>query len=239
MGWDVRDGTDGYSMHPQCDHFTTDNDFMLVFLKRPLYGNVKLITLNSNPNLPAIGRAVTATGWGDTDARDDVVTLSDRLRVANANVISDARCDASRGTIGGWHESYEGQITNSMLCARAVRRDGCQGDFGGPLVLRNTDVQVGVVSWGVGCANANFPGVYARVSSAFDWIETTACEKSEYAFEAWFDCTGHDRMSSVRKNDGSSHAKDFARGYNKRGLMSMTNDALGIISSLLGANDRS
>ncbi len=241
-GWDVRDGTDGYSMHPQYDQFTTDNDFMLVFLKRPLYGNVKLVKLNSNPNLPAIGRTVTAMGWGDTDARDDVVTLSDRLRVANVNVISNARCDTSRGTIGGWHESYEGQITKNMLCARAVGRDGCQGDSGGPLVLRNTDVQVGVVSWGIGCANANFPGVYARVSSAYDWIEATACEGSDYANEAGFDCTGHDRMSSVRSNgdnDGSSHAKDFAGGYNNRGLLSITNDALDIISSLLGVKDRS
>lgn len=46
-----------------------------------------------------------------------------------------------------------------------------KGDSGGPLVfkiIQGADVQVGVVSWGMGCAHEDFPGVYSRVSSAYD-----------------------------------------------------------------------
>jgi trypsin len=56
---------------------------------------------------------------------------------------------------------------------------------GGPLVIRGNDgsgaddVQVGVVSWGIGCANKNFPGVYSRISEAYDWIKSEVCSKSQ------------------------------------------------------------
>lgn len=46
-----------------------------------------------------------------------------------------------------------------------------QGDSGGPLVC---DGRVyGVVSWGKGCADAQFPGVYTAVSMFRRWIDNT------------------------------------------------------------------
>ena len=56
---------------------------------------------------------------------------------------------------------------------------------GGPLVIRGKDsngaddIQVGLVSWGVGCASKHFPGVYARISEAYDWIQDEVCSKSQ------------------------------------------------------------
>ena len=36
---------------------------------------------------------------------------------------------------------------------------------GGPLFDKDNDALVGIVSWGIGCANEKYPGVYAQVSS--------------------------------------------------------------------------
>lgn len=44
-----------------------------------------------------------------------------------------------------------------------------QGDSGGPLL--NNNVQIGIVSYGEGCADPNNPGVYVRVSQYLDWID--------------------------------------------------------------------
>ena len=47
-----------------------------------------------------------------------------------------------------------------------------QGDSGGPLFVNG--VQVGVTSYGNGCADPNYAGVYARVTTYLDWIATTS-----------------------------------------------------------------
>ena len=71
---------------------------------------------------------------------------------------------------------YGDWITNRMICASrstgSIIKDSCQGDSGGPLIDKLTGKQVGIVSWGKDCADPNYPGVYSKVQSEIDWINS-------------------------------------------------------------------
>lgn len=70
-------------------------------------------------------------------------------------------------------------IDNRIICAGFARggKDACQGDSGGPLMLGTNEkthlryYQVGVVSYGLKCAEPGYPGVYTRITSFLDWIQ--------------------------------------------------------------------
>lgn len=167
-------------LHPKYDinkaNVDWQFDFALLFLTRPTMTQAKVIELNSNPNLPRGGSLVSVLGWGDTHASDTVRIPATQLQVANLRIMSNRKCDSITGRYGEYSVSYRGFIHNSMVCAKNRNRDTCQGDSGGPLAWRGK--QVGVTSWGVGCNNRNFPGVYARVSSAYKWIRRNVCSLS-------------------------------------------------------------
>lgn len=76
--------------------------------------------------------------------------------------------------VGGTANYPPGYITPDMLLAGEAGKDACQGDSGGPLVVDDGHgwyKVAGVVSWGVGCGMAGYPGVYARVSYFENWLD--------------------------------------------------------------------
>ncbi|XP_058791263.1 trypsin-1-like [Phymastichus coffea] len=109
------------------------------------------------------GQMGIATGWGATEEGGPV---SNHLREVSVPILSNAECRASK---------YPARkITDNMLCAgyKQGQKDSCQGDSGGPLHIKYDALHriVGVVSWGEGCAQPGYPGVYTRVNRFLTWI---------------------------------------------------------------------
>jgi trypsin len=165
-------------VHPLYDDNNLGYDQMLVILDGE--SSATPVAINRDPSVPAAGDEVISMGWGLTEANNDA-SASPVLKEVSLFVIDNDECEQSKSS-GSWSsESYEGSISSDMLCATDEGEDSCQGDSGGPLIIAgsNGDVQVGVVSWGYGCASYGFPGVYSRVSFDAEWIDSNVCLYSD------------------------------------------------------------
>ena len=157
-------------MHPDYDDDSMINDVALLKLERPL-NDVEIISINGNTSLPKSGTNSTVIGWG---ALSEDGQYPDVLRQVTLPIVSNATANKP--------QSYNGAITGQMLAAglKDGGKDSCQGDSGGPLVVNQGGnwLQVGVVSWGHGCARPDNYGIYARLSSLKDWINERMGEES-------------------------------------------------------------
>lgn len=158
-------------MHPGFDENTMDNDIALLQLATPL--TLSPLIQPIDPLLPSDeatlafeGRLAAVTGWGATGG-GSAATL---LQQVSVPLISTPACRS--GAYG-----YGSSITDNMICAGYSfgGKDSCRGDSGGPLVVpndRGSYVLAGVVSWGTGCAEPRYPGVYTRVANYKSWLES-------------------------------------------------------------------
>jgi V8-like Glu-specific endopeptidase len=153
-------------VHPQFDPSKLNHDMTLLKLKKKAVINdyVKPVCLASNTDNPATGTPTVIIGWGTTsEGGQDSPTL---LQVT-IPVYDQKKC----------HDEYVSMgynVDETMICAALDQGgvDSCQGDSGGPLMIQKDDGNwyiEGIVSWGRGCAEANYAGVYGRVSALIDW----------------------------------------------------------------------
>jgi trypsin len=146
-------------IHPDWDPNAISPDVALLRLASPVNGVTPIRLAGSGDDrFEAAGTPLTVIGWGNTDSRPNHAEFANELREVVVPVVSDAVCD----------KAYGGFITvETMLCAGEKGADSCGGDSGGPLFATSagTRIQMGVVSFGIGCAKQHFPGVYAEVNS--------------------------------------------------------------------------
>ncbi|XP_012287956.1 trypsin-1-like [Orussus abietinus] len=146
--------------HPLFDQRTHNNDIALLKVSVPFNFNdlVHPIPLAYSGQTPTTGSAAMVSGWGSFSTNSPA--LSTYLQSVVIPVIDNSTCN----------KLLNGRITANMLCAGPLTggKDACAGDGGGPLVVNG--FLHGIVSWGVGCAQRNSPGVYTNVSALRLWI---------------------------------------------------------------------
>ena len=165
----ARRTVEAVQVHPNWNPATMDNDIALLRLSAPITG-ARASNASLLPSSPArsrgfafAGPCALVSGWG---TRHSVaMVLQNQLQAVNVLIVNQAECP----------RAYPGGITANMNCTGLPEggRDSCQGESGGPLVVRR--LGDGRVSRGQGCAELGLHGVYARVSPYLDWIQATVC----------------------------------------------------------------
>lgn len=160
--------------HPNYNSRNLDFDYSIFKIRDsfdfsvPQIGKVELPEFNYEFEA---GTYCTVSGWGNTQ---NVEESSEILRAVDVPKVHIDECRAA-------YEGFSIQVTDRMMCAGYEEggKDACQGDSGGPLILTGSRILVGVVSWGFGCAQPNFPGVYARVAPVKPWIQLNIRDDTE------------------------------------------------------------
>ncbi|WP_189599247.1 S1 family peptidase [Streptomyces lateritius] len=142
----------------------TGKDWALIKLASPINS---LPTLKIAETTAYNSGTFTVAGWGATREGG---AQQRYLRKATVPFVSDASCQAAYGS---------SLVPSEEICAGYNEGgvDTCQGDSGGPMFRRDNAgawIQVGIVSWGEGCARPGYPGVYTEVSTFASAIKSAA-----------------------------------------------------------------
>lgn len=104
---------------------------------------------------------IFSAGWG---YQQEKTTIANVLQQVQVPVIENRECKNRYRKIGELRDKT--QFSGKVLCAGYMEggKDACQGDSGGPLMLplyqngKFPYYQIGVISYGAGCARPKIPG---------------------------------------------------------------------------------
>ena len=147
-------------VYPNYNHNTDDSD--LALLELDFHTNVLPIAISVND--APVDLLTTVVGWGELE--DGSGTFPIDLHEVEVPIVSRSICESTYGS----------DFTQNMICAGYSKgeKDTCQSDSGGPLMgLQYGEyVQIGVTSWGAGCAKPELYGIYTRLSKFESWINS-------------------------------------------------------------------
>jgi uncharacterized repeat protein (TIGR01451 family) len=147
-------------------------------------------------DLVADTKMAMVTGWGSLNAFYPV--YADHLHQVTVPVVDNDICNKAYTKLG-----HRNQIDATMICAGFVEggKDSCKGDSGGPLMALDRAgqwKQIGIVSSGYGCAEAEAYGIYVRVPLFINWIYGSGGNTFINAPIWVFDAQGHRAQTAAR-----------------------------------------
>ncbi|XP_035892188.1 venom protease-like [Anopheles stephensi] len=167
-----------YISHPSYDTFDGHSDLAILYLSETVKFNTQIKPICLPTTDPVRSADFTGynpfiAGWGRTKETGFEAKVLQELQIP---ILENEECSQLYKKIRKLFSQK--QFNDAVLCAGRLEggKDSCQGDSGGPLMLpylvnrKFHYFQIGVVSYGVGCARAEIPGVYTRVAKFVDWI---------------------------------------------------------------------
>ncbi len=167
-------------IHPdyQADRYT--RDAALLRLGAPTAIAPIRLAGPGDDGLEANGTPVRVYGWGLTmlqlPAVPSLGSTADRLQVVDVPIVGDAECGL-HFLVDLYAVGIPSPTPAAHVCAAGLLKDSCNGDSGGPLVAQSPTgpVQLGIVSYGLGCALPTHPGIYTEVNdpAVLGWLTAT------------------------------------------------------------------
>jgi trypsin len=191
--------------NPNYNTITLERDVAIFKLVDPVL-TIQPVQIDFDPSTPADNQRVDVFGFGQTT---DGGSLPNILQTVDIQVIPFADCNDANSYAGTINDAVmicagrpQGGAVSRLNCVEHLSchykflskddtlltlsqtfQDSCNGDSGSPLIVPGadfrTDTVVGLVSFGSGCAQANFPGVYTRLSSVATFIFNQICAFSD------------------------------------------------------------
>ncbi|XP_021949857.1 trypsin-1 [Folsomia candida] len=152
--------------HEEFDDVSYKNDIALFKLASPLTFSSCVQPGKIATQGTQAAKKLLACGWGRTRSGGQA---SDTLLKVTVPLQPDSKCERA------YRNKPYPFLRESEICAGEGGKDTCQGDSGGPLhqgVSSSDKTVVGVVSYGEGCADPNYPGVYTKIAYYQDWISS-------------------------------------------------------------------
>ncbi|KAM8710792.1 hypothetical protein ACLKA7_017427 [Drosophila subpalustris] len=164
--------------HPEYNRLNGRSDIAILYLERNVEFTSLILPI-CMPNLPSlraksyVGTFPTVAGWGKTQEHGESATVLHELMIP---VMENEVCRSSYARLN--RTNSENQFDKAVLCAGVLTggKDSCNGDSGGPLMTTEgfgnqlRFYLIGIVSYGVGCARPEVPGVYTSTQFFMDWI---------------------------------------------------------------------